>query len=97
MWSWDITKVPGPERGTYYSLYVILDIFSRYVVGWTLARTESTTTARSLLADAFERHGIKPGQLMLRGAPDDGERDRVIDGHRSDALRASRWVMFIAL
>jgi putative transposase len=72
VWSWDITKVPGPERGVYFSLYVILDIFSRYVVGWTLARTESTSTARSLLADTFERHQIEPGQLVChadRGAP----------------------------
>lgn len=72
VWSWDITKVPGPERGVYFSLYVILDIFSRYVVGWTLARTESTATARALLADAFERHGIEPGQLVChadRGTP----------------------------
>lgn len=72
VWSWDITKVPGPERGVYFCLYVVLDIFSRYIVGWSLARTESSAVARSLLADAFERHGIKPGQLVChadRGNP----------------------------
>ena len=72
VWSWDITKVPGPNRGTYYSLYVILDIFSRYIVGWTLARCESKTTAKALLAETFERHAIQPGQLIChsdRGVP----------------------------
>lgn len=72
VWSWDITKVPGPVRGVYYSLYVALDIFSRYVVGWILARAESAALARAFLADAFERHGIQPGQLVChadRGTP----------------------------
>jgi len=72
VWSWDITKVPGPVRGTYYSLYVALDIYSRYVVGWTVARTESAPLARAFLAEAFERHGIRPGQLVChadRGTP----------------------------
>jgi len=72
VWSWDITKVPGPVRGMYYSLYVVLDIFSRYVVGWTLARTENAALARAFLADAFERHHIQPGQLVChadRGSP----------------------------
>jgi transposase InsO family protein len=72
VWSWDITKVPGPARGIYFSLYVLLDIFSRFVVGWTLARSESKRVARSFLADAFERHNIVPGQLAChsdRGVP----------------------------
>lgn len=72
VWSWDITKVPGPVRGVYFSLYVALDIFSRYVVGWTLARTESAALARAFLAEAFERHAIRPGQLVChadRGTP----------------------------
>ncbi len=72
VWSWDITKVAGPQRGTYYSLYVVLDIFSRYVVGWTLARTESVAIARGLLEEAFEREDIKPAQLVChadRGTP----------------------------
>jgi putative transposase len=72
VWSWDITKVPGPQRGVYFSLYVILDIFSRYVVGWTIARTESTAAAKSMLSDAFERHNIQPNRLVChadRGTP----------------------------
>jgi len=72
VWSWDITKVPGPVRGVYYSLYVALDIFSRYIVGWTIARTENAALARAFLAEAFERQGIQPGQLVChadRGTP----------------------------
>jgi putative transposase len=72
VWSWDITKVPGPVRGTYYSLFVAIDIFSRYVVGWTVARTESAALARSFLVEAFERHRIPPGKLVChsdRGTP----------------------------
>lgn len=72
VWSWDITKVPGPQRGVYFSLYVVLDIFSRYVVGWTVARTESARVARDLLATAFEAEGAHPGQLVChsdRGTP----------------------------
>jgi putative transposase len=72
VWSWDITKVPGPIRGINFSLYVLLDIFSRYVVGWTLARSESKRIARSFLAEAFDRHNIAPGQLIChsdRGVP----------------------------
>lgn len=72
VWSWDITKVPGPRRGVYYCLYVALDIFSRYIVGWTIANTESAPIARVMLKDAFELHGIHPGQLVChadRGTP----------------------------
>lgn len=72
VWSWDITKVPGPRPGVYYSVYVVLDIFSRYIVGWTLANTESAAIAKAMLADAFEQHDIRPGQLVChadRGTP----------------------------
>lgn len=72
VWTWDITKVPGPTKGVYYSLYVALDLFSRYVVGWTLARTESAALAHSFLVEAYRRHAIWPGQLVChsdRGAP----------------------------
>jgi putative transposase len=57
VWSWDITKLRGPTRGVYYDLYVILDIFSRYVVGWTVAATESAEIAEQLIADAITLHG----------------------------------------
>lgn len=72
VWSWDITKLPATKRGQYFSLYVALDIYSRYVVGWTIARYESTTVAKEFLAHAFEDQGIAPGQLIAhsdRGAP----------------------------
>jgi len=72
VWSWDITKIPGPQRGVYFSLYVVLDIFSRYVVGWIVARTESAQVARDLLAAAFDAEGVHPGQLVChsdRGMP----------------------------
>lgn len=72
VWSWDITKLAGPQRGVYYCLYVAMDIFSRYVVGWMLARTESAEIAKAFLADAFLRHDIQPGQLAChsdRGVP----------------------------
>jgi putative transposase len=64
VWSWDVTKVPGPRRGTYFSLYVILDIYSRYVVGWTVSRTESPRLACALLEAAFKAENIRPGQLI---------------------------------
>lgn len=72
VWAWDITKLPGPRPGQYFSLYVALDIYSRYSVGWTIARAESKSVARAFLADAFERQDIAPGQLIChsdRGGP----------------------------
>jgi len=65
VWSWDITKIPGPARGTYYDCYVIIDIFSRYVVGWTVELSESSDIAAKLIAQALARHGVKPNQLTL--------------------------------
>ena len=57
VWSWDITKLRGPDRGVYYDLYVILDIYSRYVVGWTVAAREDSQIARDLIATACHTHG----------------------------------------
>ena len=71
LWSWDITKLRGSGKWTYYYLYVILDVFSRYVVGWMVALRESEDLARELIATTCERQGIAPGQLTLhadRGA-----------------------------
>ena len=65
VWSWDITKLLGPAKWTYFYLYVILDIFSRYVVGWMLAPHESATLAERLIAETCAKHGIPPGQLTL--------------------------------
>ncbi|CCG02800.1 transposase [Blastococcus saxobsidens DD2] len=62
VWSWDITKLRGPQRGVYYDLYVVLDIFSRYVVGWTVAAREDADIAKALIADAVAVHGA-PGSV----------------------------------
>jgi putative transposase len=53
VWTWDITKLAGPEPGVFYCLYVILDLFSRYVVGWLLAERENTALAKQLFLDCF--------------------------------------------
>jgi putative transposase len=71
VWSWDITKLKGPVKSAHFHLYVILDIFSRYVVGWMIADCESDALAESLIGNTCEREGIVPGQLTLhadRGA-----------------------------
>ena len=65
LWSWDITKLLGPAKWTYFHLYVILDVFSRYVVGWMVATRESKSLARKLIAETCKRQGIAPGQLTL--------------------------------
>ena len=62
VWSWDITKLRGPQRGVYYDLYVILDIYSRYVVGWTVAAGEDADLAAALIEHAAQVHGA-PGSL----------------------------------
>jgi putative transposase len=65
VWSWDITKLFGPQKWTYFSLYVILDIYSRAVVGWMVALRESAALAEQLIADTAAKQGIAPGQLTL--------------------------------
>ena len=65
VWSWDITKLLGPTKWTYFYLYVILDIFSRYVVGWMLADAESTQLAKRLIDEACAKQRIVPGQLTI--------------------------------
>ena len=65
VWSWDITKLLGPQKWTYFYLYVILDIFSRYVVGWMVAHQELATLAERLIADTAAKQQIPPGQLTL--------------------------------
>jgi len=71
VWSWDITKLLGPTKWTYFSLYVILDIFSRYVVGWMVAHQEQAALAERLIADSLAKQEIVAGQLTIhadRGA-----------------------------
>jgi putative transposase len=65
LWSWDITKLRGPAKWTYYHLYVILDVFSRYVVGWMVAHREQTALAKKLIAQSCERQRIERDQLTL--------------------------------
>jgi putative transposase len=65
LWSWDITKLLGPTKWTYYYLYVIVDVFSRYVVGWMVAHRESAALAEKLIEATCNRQGIFPGQLTL--------------------------------
>ena len=65
VWSWDITKLLGPAKWTYFYLYVILDIFSRYVVGWMIAPHESAALAERLIAETCAKQKIAPGQLTL--------------------------------
>jgi len=65
VWSWDVTKLLGPAKWTYYYLYVILDIFSRYVVGWMLAQRENADLARRLIRETCATHDIAVDQLTL--------------------------------
>jgi len=65
LWSWDITKLLGPQKWTYFYLYVILDVFSRYVVGWMVATEETAALAKKLIAETCARQGITPEQLTL--------------------------------
>jgi putative transposase len=63
LWSWDITKLLGPEKWSYFYLYVILDVFSRYVVGWTVQHRESATVAEQMIAQAVAQQGIERDPL----------------------------------
>ena len=72
VWSWDITRLLGPKRWTYFYLYVLLDIFSRYVVGWMLAERETAAFAARLIEQSCLKQGIQPQVLTLhsdRGSP----------------------------
>jgi putative transposase len=65
LWSWDITKLLGPAKWTYYYLYVILDVFSRFVVGWLISERECANLAKELIAETCGRQGIQPNQLTI--------------------------------
>ena len=65
LWSWDITTLKGPVKGTYFKLYVILDVFSRYVVGWTIAPYESAALAKDLVTTTLARQNVNPDALKL--------------------------------
>src|ERR687886_1379203 len=63
LWSWDITKLKGPATWTYYYLYVILDVYSRYVVGWMIMERESADLAEEFIAETCGKEGISPNHL----------------------------------
>jgi transposase InsO family protein len=65
LWSWDITKLRGPVKWSFYYLYVILDVFSRYVTGWMIAYRETAGLAKQLIEHACEKQNIAPGQLTI--------------------------------
>ena len=65
LWSWDITKLKGPAKWTYYHLYVIIDVFSRFVVGWMVAHRELSSLAQKLIEQTCEKQNIQPGQLTI--------------------------------
>ena len=65
VWSWDITKLRGPSKGVYYYLYVTIDIYSRYVVGWLVAEVESGELAEQLIAETCTKQGVARAQLTL--------------------------------
>ena len=72
VWTWDITKLRGADRGAFYYVFVVLDLFSRYVVGWLIAEHENAMLATHLIAETSDQHGVAPGSLKLhsdRGSP----------------------------
>lgn len=72
VWTWDITKLPLVTRGVYLSLYVVLDLYSRFAVAWMVSRKENSALAKQLMNEAAARYAIAPGQLTLhqdRGSP----------------------------
>ena len=72
IYSWDITKLHGPAKWTYYYLYTVIDIYSRYIPGWMLARAERASLAEALLAETIAKQGIRAGELTIhsdRGSP----------------------------
>ena len=65
LWSWDITKLRGPVKWNYFQLYVMIDVFSRYVTGWMVAERESAELAKHFIEDTLQKHTIPPGQLTI--------------------------------
>ena len=84
VWSWDITKLKGPVKWTYYYLYVILDIFSRYVVGWMIADRESSTLAKRLITESCRKQQIVEDQLTLHADRGSSMKSKVVAQLLSD-------------
>ena len=78
VWSWDITKLKGPAKWTYFYLYVIMDIFSRYVVGWMVAHCEQKALAKRLIEQSCLKQQIEPGQLTLHADRGSSMKSKVV-------------------
>ncbi len=78
VWSWDITKLKGPRKWTYYYLYVILDIFSRQAVGWMVADCESSGLAKKLIRESCDKHRIEQDQLTLHADRGSSMKSKVV-------------------
>ena len=78
VWSWDITKLKGPAKWTYFYLYVILDIFSRYVVGWMVAHREIKALAKRLIEESCKKQQIEPGQLTVHADRGSSMKSKVV-------------------
>jgi putative transposase len=78
LWSWDITKLLGPAKWTYFYLYVMLDVFSRYVVGWMVAHRESATLAERFIHETWARQE-RPGHVIALLLQDERDRARPSD------------------
>ena len=78
VWSWDITKLKGPVKWSYFYLYVILDIYSRYVVGWMIADQESSLLAKTLISESCDKQDIKPDQLTLHADRGSSMKSKVV-------------------
>jgi len=78
LWSWDITDLKGPAKWTTYKLYWILDVFSRYAVGWMVAHRESAALAERLIAETIEKQQIEDGQLTVHADRGSAMRSRPV-------------------
>jgi len=78
VWSWDITKLKGPAKWTYFYLYVIMDIFSRYVVGWMVAHREQDALAKRLIEETCEKQSISSGQLTVHADRGSSMKSKVV-------------------
>ncbi len=84
VWSWDITKLKGPVKWTYFHLYVIMDIFSRCVVGWMIAHSEKAVLAKRLIKDSCAKHDIEQGQLTVHADRGSSMKSKVVAHLLSD-------------
>lgn len=84
LWSWDITKLKGPQKWSYYYLYVIIDVYSRYVVGWLVADRESSLLAKQLIEQTCRNQGILRGQLTLHADRGSSMRSKPVAHFLSD-------------